>query len=787
MSIGILTALISCQQQPGESCFTDGKEEIFGLASPVVMEPGGAVVCLTDYFNDCTLIDSVTGHSCINAALSDDKRQITLKPERDIPHISELRIWIGGVPYTLLVKKSGKIRATIGFASNYRKTREVFLAGEMNNWNPEDGKMQLNNGIWEAGLWLNPGSYQYQLVVDGRWMLDPSNPDSADNNIGGYNSVLTVKEHDDCEAPILYTDTIGTDAFTIGVKNNSEDIFVLWQNFSLNDSCVEKINDCYRISIPQSAEYHKRSWIRIVAYNNGGISNDLLIPLEGRSVVTSADRLTRFDRENTVMYFMLVDRFCNGNKANDDPVRDSAVASRANYYGGDLAGIRQKVKDGYFSEMGINTIWLSPIVQNPDEAYTEYPAPHRKYSGYHGYWPVSSTTIDHRFGTSEEFSALVDEAHTRNISVIIDFVANHVHEKHPLYVQHPEWVTQLDLPDGRKNIRLWDEYRLTTWFDTFLPSLDFSKPEVVELQSDSAMFWLQKYGIDGFRHDATKHIPEVFWRTLTEKIKKRVAVPEKQRFYQIGETFGSRELIGSYVGSGMMDGQFDFNLYFDARSVFAVDSGSFKKLHRSVSTSLTYYGSHNLMGNITGNHDIPRFISYAGEGLHLAEDEKEAGWQREIKVENPVGYMKLTLLTTFIMTIPGVPVIYYGDEIGMPGAGDPDNRRPMKFGGLTPDEIGVKEKVKKLAKLRTNRISLIFGDFEPLYVSQELYVYARTFFDEITLVAFNKSNEGKSVTVTIPARYENYLLKAHFGSEFNVQTCRITIKLAPYSFEILTN
>ena len=95
--------------------------------------------------------------------------------------------------------------------------------------------------------------------------------------------------------------------------------------------------------------------------------------------------------------------------------------------------------------------------------------------------------------------------------------------------------------------------------------------------------------------------------------------------YQIGETFGSRELIGSYLGSGLLNAQFDFNLFFDARNILAEDEGSFRDLSLSLHLSFDYYGYHHLMGNITGNHDLARFISYAGGALSLSEDDKAAG------------------------------------------------------------------------------------------------------------------------------------------------------------------
>jgi glycosidase len=146
------------------------------------------------------------------------------------------------------------------------------------------------------------------------------------------------------------------------------------------------------------------------------------------------------------------------------------------YWGGDLTGLQQKIEDDYFEKLGVNTLWISPLNQNPTEPYGFYAPKNTKFSGYHGYWPVSSSKVDFRFGTNSELKTLVSKAHEKQINVLLDYVANHVHEEHPLYKQHPEFATNLYLPDGTMNVEKWDEQRLTTWFDTFMPSLDFSNP-----------------------------------------------------------------------------------------------------------------------------------------------------------------------------------------------------------------------------------------------------------------------------------------------------------------------
>ena len=434
-------------------------------------------------------------------------------------------------------------------------------------------------------------------------------------------------------------------------------------------------------------------------------------------------------------------------------------------------------------------MWLSPVNQNPELAYGLWDKGGRrsKFSGYHGYWPISLSKVDYRFGDEASLKTLIDEAHKKNINVLLDYVAHHVHIEHPLFEQKSEWFTPLYLPDGIKNTEKWDEYRLTTWFDDFMPTFDLSKPEVAEAMTDSALFWFKTYPIDGFRHDATKHIPESFWRTLTRKLKDQIVIPENRSIYQIGETYGNPELIGSYVNSGELDAQFDFNLYDAAVDAFAKDSTSFTNLKTVMNESLEYYGSHNLMGNISGNQDRARFISYADGGVKFSEDPKRAGWSRTIKNESESGYKKLSMLMAFNMTIPGIPVVYYGDEIGMPGANDPDNRRMMVFEDLNENQLQVKNILSSLTKIRRENMALLYGETLILQNDQNTFGFLRNYFGKTAIVVFNKSIESKTVKIKIPSTIQTDYLKGNFGNNFSVKDGFLQIEMGPQSFEIILN
>lgn len=764
------------------------KPEITGISIPVGLQPDSTTIVLGDYFLHPKLIDSIFTDKSLSWKITSDSTELTLIQQgKALPRLSVMKVWIKGYCYSLLLEKSRKIWQHFSFDPKDKKYKKVEVAGDMNGWTPSRSPMHLKNGIWQTDFLLFPGKYQYQVVLDNKWQLDPTNSERVDNNIGGINSLLRVGTINPTSAPYLFTSKDEKNKLSIGIINKTKDILVFWQNYQLDEKFLKLDSNGMNITIPLKARTMERSFLRVWAFNAAGTSNEILIPLEDGRIITDPTKLTRQDKQTMIMYFLMVDRFRNGDPKNDAPLKDKDVDKKLNFQGGDLKGIVETVESGYFKELGVNTLWISPITQNPKDAWNEYPAPHRKFSGYHGYWPLTLTTVDTRFGTPDELKKLVSEVHGSNMNIILDYVSNHVHQECKIFKDHPDWVTPLLLPNKKKNIRLWDEQRLTTWFDEFLPTLDLTKPEVCNMMSDSALFWIKNYELDGFRHDATKHIPEVYWRALTKKLKNQVIIPDNRSIYQIGETFGSRDLISSYINPGELDAQFDFSLYFDARNTFARENSSFKDLNYSLLESFSYFGEHSLMGNITGNQDLSRFISFASGALSFSENDQKAGWDRDIEIEDTVGYSRLALLMAFNMTIPGIPIIYYGDEFGMPGAGDPDNRRMMRFDNLTPQEKGLKGKVEKLTHLRSNSMPLLYGDFKTIETGEKTYVYMRTYFDKVVFVILNKDKSSRKIDFTIPERFVKSKLINQFGSDAKVEKDKITMNLKGTSFEIITN
>ncbi|MCX6284376.1 MAG: alpha-amylase family glycosyl hydrolase [Bacteroidetes bacterium] len=773
----------------GTDILVSKEPQMLKLSAPVTVNTSDSTVIeLGDYFLYPNKIDSFFVDKSLTARITKDSLQMILRPgEHSIPILSTLTVWSKGFSYSLMLERSQKIHFRFGFDPGNKKYKKVQIAGQMNEWNPSAGYMFLKEGKWYNDLFLYPGKYQYKIVCDRKWASDRNNPDSVSNNNGGFNSLLTLGTLNSPSLPALYTLTAEGKKLSLGLKNKADTIFVLWDNHLLDGKFWKHDSSGIQISIPKTAGSFERSFIRAWAVNKTGISNEILIPLKSGKVISDASKLSRADREAMILYFIMVDRFRDGNKGNNAPIKDKDIDPKVNYMGGDLSGITKAIEEGYFTKLGVNTLWISPITQNPLKGYNEFPAPHRKFSGYHGYWPITLTTVDTRFGTADELHQLVNDAHGKGMNIVLDFVSHHAHQEYPVFKAHPDWITILDLPGKRKNIRLFDENRLTTWFDIFLPTFDLTKPEVTEMVSDSAAFWIREYNIDGFRHDAAKHVPENYWRVLNKKLTQQVVIPQGRQVYQIGETFGSRELIKSYINPGMLDAQFEFNLYWDAKNSFALDNTSFRDLNYSLQQSFSYFGEHNLMGNITGNQDMVRFISLAGGALSNTEDAVEAGWKRDIQVKDTLGYYKLASLIAFNMTIPGIPVIYYGDEYGMAGAADPDNRRMMKFDSLNPHEKKLLATTTKLTNLRRTSMPLVYGDFSTIRVSEKTYIYMRSYFDKAVIIVFNKDKNSKKLEFDIPERFVKSAFISNFGNTITVDKGKARLTLAGNSFEILSN
>lgn len=398
------------------------------------------------------------------------------------------------------------------------------------------------------------------------------------------------------------------------------------------------------------------------------------------------------------IYFIMVDRFHNGSTKNDFKVN---VNDPKAYNGGDFKGIMDKLD--YIKGMGFTAIMLTPVFDNEER-------------GYHGYWVSDFYNTEEHFGTLDEFKTLVKEAHKRDMKVILDFVVNHVGPNHP-WVHDPE---KKDWFHEKKPIVNWDNHKeLENNWLFGLPDLNQDNPETRKYLLDAAKWWMKETDVDGYRLDAVQHVPKDFWSDFSKEVKS-----VKKDFYLLGDVKDhDLRAVASYQDSGI-DGFLDYSQNKLLRTAFARPDQSFGDLFASIDEYKTNDNRPELLGTFLDHHDMPRFtqdiIQYK---------------------QNPGTRWKMAL--TYLYTVPGIPIVYYGSEIALAGGEEPDNRRLMGFKA----DKEIIDYVTKLGELRQELPALTRGDFELLHKDGGLAVFKRTYKEETIIVAINNTSKSQNITI----------------------------------------
>lgn len=655
----------------------------------------------------------------------------------------------------------------------------VSVVGAFNDWNAGANPMQRVDDGWRATMALAPGRYAYKFVVDGSWEPDPTNPQTEADGHGGYNSILQVGAGQPQVAPTLFVEQVHPDWLTL--RSNEPIAALLAEALPDGGGSIQlpTRNSGGQLAVDLS-DVPPGTLIRVLAEGADG--------KVGLPAIAFASGPRGDIWQDDIIYYAFTDRFYDGNPANTEQVDHPEVAPIANYKGGDFQGIEAKLEAGYFDALGVNVLWLAPLNQNPAGAWSEYLPPFRHYTGYHGYWPVERFGVEDRFGGDVALRSLVAKTQLKGMKILADLVLKHVHIKNPIRRERPELFGQLELSDGTRNLRRWNDNPFTTWFEPFLPAFDFRNPASIDFLLEDAEYWLSEYGLDGYRLDAVKHIRPDFWWRFRSRM--RDQFPGANHYF-VGETFQNRQGIADFVGPNMLDGQFDFPLYDILIPVFAQHTAGFGQLEEALRRSEEVYGRSVRMSPLLGNHDKPRFMAYADGDLPdpLIADEEEVGWAKRITVDDPASYEKLKMAMTFLLTIDGVPMIYYGDEIGMTGAGDPDNRRLMRFGGaVESDEAAVREHFSRLAHARRAHPALYMGSRRVLQAGDETYAYVRAHEGNRALVVFNRSAAPVTFELsTAPEIDAGRLRDLISGNEVSVVAGQLALRLPPMSSAVFVN
>jgi len=778
-------------------CSLSSAQVIKDLIQPIILTQDQTTkVLVSDIFYSDNYNVKFSSSKHVDVKYDDSNMEVSFTPKNNFSGMELVSFKLNGEAYQVPVKLTKSQKYLFTYKPQVGE-KQVNLFGQFNSWDRQNLPMKNTNGdgVLEVEIPLDPGRYEYKFFVDGKEVVDPANPDKVPNGMGDFNSLRIIEESvkDKMFLHILGLEKNKSELklkfFFENVDRSNrvdkESLVALFDN-KIFPSELIKINGREITLTVKGKMLIGNHTVRIAVNRMSRNTNIQTIQLQNGVAAGNSGVHTLNDN---IIYSMMIDRFSNGDKSNDNPIEHDSLFTPANYQGGDLQGIINKMEDGYFDKLGVNAFWISPIVDNTNNAYREYPEPHRWYTGYHGYWPVSSTKVEEHFGNMTLVKKLIDIAHQKNSKVFLDYVAHHVHQEHWMWKDHRDWFGTYNLPNGRLNLRLWDEYRLTTWFEPYMPSFDFvGSYEALEFMTDNAVWWLKVTGTDGFRHDAVKHVPNEYWRMLTSKLKSEIAIPQNKDVYQIGETFGGIDLIASYVNNGQLSAQFNFNLYDVAIPTFLDEKASFKLLDYQMQKSFQVFGYNNLMGNIMDSHDKIRYMAYADGDLAINDGKaSEIAWNNPPKVDNPKSYDKLKLHLAYVLTIPGIPIIYYGDEIGMTGASDPDNRRMMRFGNdLNQYEKQTLEDVSKLIHIRKEHSALRYGDFLTLQADENIYAYVRSDMNERVLTIVNKNPNEQKLEFTLPGMYNvNNAKELLSRKEFEVRNNKLSFDVAGGKYLIM--
>jgi neopullulanase len=473
-------------------------------------------------------------------------------------------------------------------------------------------------------------------------------------------------------------------------------------------------------------------------------------------VIAPLSRAGRFQgfSPDDVMYLAMPDRFADGDPSNDDPPVARGLFDRAKaryYHGGDFQGLVSRL--AYLQDLGITALWLNPWYDNSNRLNERETYDHQPITDYHGYGAVDFYGVDEHFGDLASLRALVDAAHARGIKVIQDQVANHSGPYHP-WVKDSPTPTWYNGTEGRHLANTWQTWTLQDpratpelqkatlegWFLDILPDLNQDDGEVARYTIQNTLWWIGISGLDGIRQDTFPYVPRRFWRDWMRAIKK-----EYPKVRVVGEMFDGDPALVSFFQGGVarfdgvdsgVDTLFDFPSYFKIREAFA-QGKPLRDLAMTLARDHLYPDASRLV-TFLGLHDVPRFMSEpgaTGDGLRLA--------------------------FTFLMTARGTPLVYYGDEIAMPGGGDPDNRRDFPGGwpgdpknafepaGRTPEEQRVFAHVQRLARLRASLPALRRGAMVDLLVGEQTWAFARIFEGQAVVIALNNGSSPASFEAVV--------------------------------------
>ena len=459
-----------------------------------------------------------------------------------------------------------------------------------------------------------------------------------------------------------------------------------------------------------------------------------------------------FDWDEAVVYFMMTDRFFDGNESNNTASgADTYGDNPGLYHGGDFAGVTAKLD--YLQDLGVNTIWITPIVENikgvavTDEGSKDVPY----NAAYHGYWASDFTKLNPTLGTTGEFETMISEAHKRGMRIMVDIVVNHAG-----YGTESTFADMLrDKSVSEGDIKSWQ-----SGLPDFATENADVRAKLVEWQTS----WMRNYGVDYFRVDTVKHVDSTTWAAL-----KNSTTEVNPSFKMIGEYYGAGYASnGSTLGSGQMDADLDFDFNDQATSFV---SGNISSVEKFLSARNSALNNAYMTGQFLSSHDEDGFKASLMNGKQYTEDEATSA---------------ALVAATLQLTAKGIPVIYYGEEVGLSGLNNypyQTNRYDMDFSKATKDNVTYQH-YKNLLSIR-NAYTDVFARGSRTVVAssdEEGYdVVSRSYGGTTLYVGMNIKDTAKEVKVPVSLAAGTEVKDLYSGATYTVgsdKTVAVTIPAA---------
>lgn len=594
---------------------------------------------------------------------------------------------------------------------------------------------------------LTDGKTYYRYKANGAYVVDAFNSNSEKHNNADYsyfeyyklNATVTAEvmnksfNYNENDVVKFKVKQDSSDAKTLEVASASIDVSSLGGS---NAMPIEPELQAVTISATTDTKLGIKTLpITVTDQYGNKFSTTVDVEITDRVKENKKD----FDWDEAVVYFMMTDRFFDGNESNNTASgADTYGKNPGLYHGGDFAGVTAKLD--YLQDLGVNTIWITPIVENikgvavTDEGSKDVPY----NAAYHGYWASDFTKLNPTLGTTGEFETMISEAHKRGMRIMVDIVVNHAG-----YGTESTFADMLrDKSVSEGDIKSWQ---------SGLPDFETENADVRAKLVEWQTSWMKDYGVDYFRVDTVKHVDSTTWAAL-----KNSTTEVNPSFKMIGEYFGAGYASnGSSLGTGQMDADLDFDFNDQATSFV---SGNISSVEKFLSARNSALNNTYMTGQFLSSHDEDGFKAALMNGKKYTEDEATSA---------------ALVAATLQLTAKGIPVIYYGEEVGLSGLNNypyQTNRYDMDFSKATKDNVTYQH-YKNLLSIR-NAYTDVFarGSRTSILSSDEdgYDVIARSYGDTTLYVGMNIMDTAKEVKVPVSLAAGTEVKDLYSGATYTV-------------------